>query len=402
MICRSFPHHRPGGMEWHAQDVADGLMEAGHTVSAFTTPLPEKPALRKLALNGSLLEFGSAPGRYDFWFLSDFFRLAADQVARLRPDIIHAQGFAGIAASRYLGREIPLVTTIHGTLWSETAVRGLDPSEISLARQLSLWWRYKHRHLLEPLWTSFLQSDPNLITDSEFTIAELEREVGKLPRRPWVVPLGFDLGRFRPNPEGRPARRAVWTDGKDGPLLATVGRLEPMKRPRLLARAFAAVAADFPKARFVIAGSGSELEPLRRLDCIDSLLREGRVQFPGPLDPLRMTSLLEAADLFLNGDHGAPAFGLANAEALVMGTPVLAFDTGAHREVVRDDLDGFLVAPAQEEEFVARLRTLLSALPESEDRRAERAARARQRFSRERMVAELTAVFTAVGGDRKR
>ncbi len=79
-----------------------------------------------------------------------------------------------------------------------------------------------------------------------------------------------------------------------------------------------------------------------------------------------------------------------------MGTPVLAFDTGAHREVVRDDLDGFLVAPGQQEEFVARLRTQLAALPESEERRAERATRARQRFSRERMVAELTAVFDAV------
>lgn len=390
LISRSFPHHRPGGMEWHAQDLALGLMEAGHRVSVLTTPLPRKPALVPLSVNGRIVECGGEPGTYDAKFAFDLLMRGKRLVSAIAPDIIHAQGFAGIAARRYLGGTWPLVTTIHGTLWSETPLRG------GATGNLLRWWRYKHRVLLAPWWREFILSGTRLITDSRFTIDEIEAECGPLKRPPDVVPLGFDLSRFPLHDGGRQYGRAQWRIDNDRILLASIGRLEPAKRPRLLLELFRRAGGDYPLATLVLAGEGSERGAIQGDPRNQALQKQQRIHLPGAVPLDRAASLLDAADLFLNADHGDPAFGLANAEALVMGTPVLAFDTGAHREVITDSLDGILVPRGDPGAFEKQLRAFLERLPEAPEARAERALRARSRFSRNAMIERLTNVYTDV------
>ncbi|MEO8377826.1 MAG: glycosyltransferase family 4 protein [Candidatus Sumerlaeota bacterium] len=375
-------------MEWHAQDIADGLIAAGHTVSVITTPLTGGKALMPLVVNGTIIELGQKFGAYDPWFFVEFLRQAPGQVAALNIDVIHAQGFAGIAAERYLRGLAPIVTTIHGTLWSETPLREGGK------RTLLDHWRFKHRHAITPLWNNFLENGPRLIVDSQFTINELERETGrKLKRPPTVVPLGFDLKRFEADSKGRGAARSHWGAEPNQPLLATIGRMTAMKNTKLIAKSFARLVTDYPNAKLIIGGDGPEHKKILADESVAALVESGAVLMASQLPAQSATTLLEAADLFVNADGGAPAFGLANAEALVMGTPVLAFDTGAHCEVVKAD-DGVLVPGGAGSDFAAAMKRMTHELPEPAEKRAARADRARQRFARELMIERLLAVYT--------
>jgi len=123
LISRSFPCHRAGGLEWHGQDVAEGLLGAGHTVTILTTPPPEGEALTPLPPGAEVTFCGATPGAYDIEFFVELFRRGKGLLRDLAPDVVHAQGFAGVPLLDIVPNGIPLVTTIHGTLWSETPLR---------------------------------------------------------------------------------------------------------------------------------------------------------------------------------------------------------------------------------------------------------------------------------------
>ncbi len=387
LVCRSFPHHRAGGMEWHAQDIAEGLMAAGHTVSVWTTPLPRRPALSPLEVNGRIVTTGRCPAQYDLAFFLSAAMGSRRRLLSIKPDLVHAQGYAGIAAQWVFGGRSPVLTTVHGTLWSETPLRRGN----SLARldRLGKLWHYKHRLFFTPFWRSLVRRG-HLIVDSRFTARELRGEVGGVPR-PAVVPLGINLDRF---PMGnRDAVRKEWNLEADDPLLLTIGRMERIKRPEWAVEAFIRLAGRVPRARLIVAGEGPELPALRRRAAQSPAA--DRIHFPGRIETPDLPGLYEAADLFLNADHGAPAFGLANAEALLMGAGVLATDTGAHGEVVpRGDEGCGLVTPGDFMGWCGEMEGLLARLPEADRSREKRWEEARKRFSRERMMRRLEGVYS--------
>lgn len=390
LISRSFPHHRTGGMEWHVQDVAEGLMEAGWRVSVLTTPLPEEPALAPLEVNGEILTAGRYPARYSPGFFFSFWGKTGKSIRQLRPDLIHAQGFAGVPAWYAFHKEFPVLTTVHGTLWSETPLfRDSGTAPMPWTRRSATHWRYRHRYAFQPVWKSFLRDRAPLITDSRFTARALKREAHGRMNCLTVVPLGFNMGRF---PVGdRDAARQEFGAAPGDILLAAVGRLEPVKRPDMILDSFLEIAAQHPRARLVIAGEGKLLAQLRERAAQSP--HAERISLPGKLSPDQVPRLLHAADIFLNPDHGAPAFGLANAEALTMGTPVLATDAGAHREVVRPPEDGLLVPRNDATLWTAALEQFLKHAPESPHLRRKRAAISRRRFDRSRMIKRLVVVY---------
>lgn len=394
VISRSFPQHRHGGMEQHAQDVVDGLMAAGHRVSVLTTPFPSEEKAAPLAVNGELIVLGKKSGAYDLPFVKDFSRRGAREVTRIQPDIIHAQGFAGIAAERYLRGIAPIITTLHGTLWSETPLRegggGTLPD----------LWRFKHRFIFQPLWKKFLQRDPQLIVDSQFTVKELERELRRpLKHAPTVIPLGFQTDRIERAAADRKAARAGWGIADNQILFASIGRLTRIKNFQLIVEGFSRFSGSPERnTRLIIAGEGPEKNNLPRLNKTAEALCDSRIiQLPGSVSQDRAAELLAAADLFVNADGGTPAFGLANAEALVAGTPVLTFDTGAHREVVADGDDGELIPPDNLGAFTAAMKRWAEELPEAPETRLARAERAQRRFARSLMIERLLAAYTAAG-----
>jgi len=92
------------------------------------------------------------------------------------------------------------------------------------------------------------------------------------------------------------------------------------------------------------------------------------------------------------------AFGLVLLESMACGTPVIASNLPGVRSVVRDGVDGFLVAPGDAEELGRKMRVLLD---DSSQRRAMgKAGRDKvvERYSWEHIGARLAVIYEQMLG----
>jgi glycosyltransferase involved in cell wall biosynthesis len=163
--------------------------------------------------------------------------------------------------------------------------------------------------------------------------------------------------------------------------LIAMGRLEAQKGFDLLLDAFARIADRHSDWFLQILGQG----PLRsELEAQALRLNLGkRVQFAGEVaDPF---SFLCAADLFVFSSR-FEGFGMALAEAMACGLPVVSFDCpSVPRDIVRDGVDGILVPPEDVAALAAALDRLMGDAQERH-RLGARAPDVTTRFSQDRVL----------------
>lgn len=136
-----------------------------------------------------------------------------------------------------------------------------------------------------------------------------------------------------------PSLRERLLEGRPGPLLLAVSRLEAEKNLPLMLRAVAAAVERQPGLVLAVAGSGRLAESLAR--DAEGLL-PGRVRWLGWVASDALATYYQAADLMLiSSDRESAARVLT--ESLLAGTPVLSTDTAGAREVVEDGVSGRIV-----------------------------------------------------------
>ena len=159
------------------------------------------------------------------------------------------------------------------------------------------------------------------IANSEVVSARIRRYY---ERESEVVHPPVDVDAFAPQRE----RGDFWV---------YVGRLSPYKRADIAVRAFARLG-----MRLVVVGEGRERRALEKIARIN-------IAFAGHLDDATLRQLLGAARglIFPAEDD----FGIVCVEALASGAPVVALAAGGATEIVRDGIDGALVATADADAF---------------------------------------------------
>ena len=182
-----------------------------------------------------------------------------------------------------------------------------------------------------------------------------------------LEPLGSEVvyGPVEPEP---PDVAPPWPAGH-GPVVGFVGRIEPRKGPLDLVHATPAIRAAVPDVRVVVVGDdpyGSDPEYLRAV-------REApEVEHYGWVDGA--AGLLRHLDVLVLPSYKEP-FGTILAEAMAVGTPVVATRVDGLPEVVEDGVTGVLVEPAGPEELARAIVAVLA-------RRDELGAAARERARR--------------------
>lgn len=167
-----------------------------------------------------------------------------------------------------------------------------------------------------------------------------------------------------------PAADPPWPPG-GRPVIGFVGRIEPRKGPLDLVRAVPAIRRGAPEARIVLVGEdayGADAGYARQVMAAPEVERYGWVSnAPGVMRHL---------DVLVLPAHEEP-FGTVLAEAMAVGTPVVATRVDGLPEVVQDGITGRLVEPGQPEALAAAVLEVLA-------RRQEMGAAARshaQRFA---------------------
>ena len=193
--------------------------------------------------------------------------------------------------------------------------------------------------------------------------------------------------RFRPGGE-RPPRSST--------TVLHVGSLIPRKNLIAAVRAVAAARASGTDVRFVIAGTGPDEPALRR--AVTELQLDEFTRFAGRVTEEEKLRLYQDADILLFPSV-REGFGMAAAEALACGVPVIGSARTSTREIVRHEVSGLLVEDSTDvRQLAAALQRLAG---DAGLRRAYGAAGredVRRRFSWSRSARQVLDAYQAVLG----
>jgi glycosyltransferase involved in cell wall biosynthesis len=153
--------------------------------------------------------------------------------------------------------------------------------------------------------------------------------------------------------DSRKAPRPMLDSARDITLL-NVGRLSAEKGQRLLLRAIAALAPEYPRLRLVFAGTGPLESELRKLTV--QLGVTDRVRLIGYITD--MSNVYSHAELVVQSSFTE---GLPNVilEAAYLGVPIVATDVGGTAEVIEHGVSGWLIRPRSLKQMVAGIRHFL-------------------------------------------
>lgn len=277
------------------------------------------------------------------------------RLRELRPDVVqcwmyHADLLGGVAALLAVPRA--------RRLWSIRASSMPSPSPLSTRLVIRLCavlsWGIPHR-----------------VISCANVAARLHRGLGYRASAIVVIPNGFDLSRFAPDPEARDSVRRELGVSPDAPLIGCIARFDPQKDFTTLLQAFTTLARSETRAHLVIAGKGvcedtSELSALIPDDV------RSRVHLLGPRQDIpRLTAAFDVATLTSAYGEGFPN---VLGEALACGVPCVATDVGDSREIIADN---GVVVPIGDADGIAA--AWVSLLQRSTAERDTTAARARAR-----------------------
>jgi len=191
-----------------------------------------------------------------------------------------------------------------------------------------------------------------------------------------IVPNIVDTARFAPK---RIAHERF--------TFVSAGNLIPGKNMAGLLRAFAALHGE---PRLIIFGDGPESGALRTL-CAELGL-DSRVSFRGHCPREKLAEAYAEADCFVLASR-SETFGVAYIEAMAAGLPVIATRCGGPEKFVTEK-NGILVPVDDTNALVDAMEHMMMCRNEYDG--AAIAAEAKERFSPEKIAAQLTAVYEEV------
>jgi glycosyltransferase involved in cell wall biosynthesis len=219
-----------------------------------------------------------------------------------------------------------------------------------------------------------------------------------------VIDNPVDLGRFRADLRGPDASRS-----SAEPLLVIVGQISPWKGHDTAIRALHDLRGHHSNARLMIVGEVKFADVATRFDnrgylaelreLVRDLGLEGAVEFAGERDDI--PQIMACADVVLAPSIEEP-FGRTVAEAMAVGTPVIATTVGGPAELIEDGTTGLLAPPGEPAAWSEAIRRILEHSDWARELGRRGSDVAHRRFATERHVAAMMAVYESVEPSRAR
>ncbi len=259
------------------------------------------------------------------------------EVQRYQPfDLIEATETGAYGLDR-LDRRLPLLIRLHGEQYTFHKYTPGLPLTVGIRLQ-----RVVQR--------AAIRSARGLVSPSRAHAREVAGEFYPRPLPIATVPNCVELDSTW-NPNGRVSSELR---------VLFVGRLEKRKGVPELLRAAAQVVRKFPEAKFILAGAYHPSLPQAELQTlVKDLNLESQVELVGHAQPETLRRLYQTATLCILPSY-YETFGVAVAEAMAWGVPVIASDTSSLPEVIENGVSGTLVPPGDVGALASALDDLLS------------------------------------------
>ena len=204
-----------------------------------------------------------------------------------------------------------------------------------------------------------------------------------------ITPLGVDPSLFTPRPF--PARENVFK-------IICVGRLVPAKGQHILLAAISRLLSRGRALNLRLVGDGPDRESLERAAREYGIA--DHVVFEGAVNQDKIRGLLEQANVFALASF-AEGIPVVLMEAMAMEIPCVATWITGIPELIRDSIDGLLVAPSDDEALAGAIARLM----DSRDLQMQLGAAGRRRiidkYNLRPNVARLAGVFHEALGKAK-
>ncbi len=299
-----------------------------------------------------------------------------------RSDVVHthlwtADVLGGVAAR--LARIPRVVSSVHGAYFLPIGVTG-----VRRVRRLAFSRIYR---------SIYLRCD-RVIAVSRYVADDLATRPGVRVAhdRIRVVENGVDID----DPDRMIAKEMGSSDrwGSGSPRIAVVANFFPYKGHRYLIQAIPAVLAEFPRARFVLAGEGESRPSMTAL--ADQLGVAERVTFTGEISDA--LDLIRESDLFVLPSVSSEGLPITLVEAMALGRPVVTTRAAGIPEIAEDGVTARVVAPRDAAALSSAIVSVLKDRRFAGRMAAQARAVARERFSADRMARRTEELYLELHG----
>jgi len=326
----SIPPKKYGGIERIVSYLTEELVRRGHDVTLFASGDSKTKAKLVSVINQGLISQG-VPW-HDWWWNNFNFAFAFEKAKEF--DIIHDHwNILGANFQKLV--KTPVLHTLH-----------------NIPKNTDHRWRI----------FDYYKKDINAV----FISKSEKRNCPIKFKRDWVVYNGIDLSQFKFNLN--PKNHFIW--------IARVSKAKGIEN--------AILAAEKTGIELLLAG---QIQPMMK-DYFKTKIKPRltkKIRYLGELSQKELSDFYGQAKACLYPIEWEEPFGLIMAESQACGTPVIAFDRGSAREVIKDGKTGFVVKNI--EEMIKAIKKI-----DKIDRRECRRW-VEEKFTIERMVSDYEKLF---------
>ncbi|SEM84203.1 N-acetyl-alpha-D-glucosaminyl L-malate synthase BshA [Mesobacillus persicus] len=358
-----------GGSGIVATELGKLLAERGHEIHFITSSLPFR--LNKMYHNiyyhqvevNQYSVFQYAP--YDIALASKI----AEVAVRENLDLLHVHyaiphAVCAILAREMSGRDLKIVTTLHGT---DITVLGYD-SSLSDAIRFGIEK------------SDAVTAVSNSLVAQTYDLIKPEKAIQCI----------YNFVDDRVYQYGSSDLRRDYRIEPSEKVIIHVSNFRPVKRVPDVVKSFARIASEIP-AKLLLVGDGPEMKVVSNL--VNQLGIRDKVLFLGKQENLEELYAISDVMLLLSEKE---SFGLVALEAMACGVPCIGTDTGGIPEVIMDGENGYICDLGDIQSVARKAIDLLGdpALYEAFVRNAVRTAR--EKFSAEKIVGEYENLYKQV------
>jgi len=328
-ITGEFPPYFIGGLSTYIYEISRRLCSRGHEIDVLVIKgsdsayrqewLPECDGINVVIRDFDVKGFSKfSEGVFNVSDIEHEFDVCKS-ISKI-PDVVHIHDWYGVLWASVIKYhyDIPTIMTAHLPLRSGFTYTGH-----------SIPMKVKMR--LEALGFRFADI---IIAPSNFIARVLVSEYNVPNKKIRIIPNGIDTQYFSPS----------GNENKKEKVVLLVSRMTEQKGIEYLLESARYVINEILHVKFLIVGDGPVLGSLKSMSNL--LAISDNVEFLGFTPRDRLLELYRLSDIFVSTSIYEP-FGLVILEAMASGTPIAAFSIGGLKEVVRDNVDGFLVPPCR-------------------------------------------------------